>query len=515
MGTARLGTAASGLYRELSSSESLGSFSGAAGLLAALDTFPAFLEPKAARVPPSRRKALLKCAEEGAHGSSDVGLVRVDSGVMYADRTRRMSSTPAIKPGRFASYRNLLMDCGEFELSMVSSLEATSVQGPDNGPEKALDGLSTTRWAAALGKSAGSSITIHLRNTCMLSEFRFRQATPESGGHPGEWAAVVVLAFSDDSQKEFVVNATEEHGAEEQKFVFAPTAAEWVRVMISVSAGNRGAAITDVKLFGYDACNENLLVRQGEKIESALTAAMAGNAHANIWIAAGTYFESIQIMCPVTLVSLSSQPSIICSLDPVRPAVTCAVPGIYLHGLVLLQAGESLSTAGDTFTYDRFAPGLHGAHWKHEEIVTDDFGTYTAHASKPQDLGSGMGVWDRVKTKKTQDQGADERHRKLAKEFPSVLSDVVRYEEILATFEEEGADHIAELGQHSSELKAHKKKLKSAATESQTRVSADRRVFKEWLRKAGVPDSLAQVNKKAASQKAAPYLIYVGKILGR
>ena len=356
VGTGRLGTAASGLYREISCSEMLGSFSGAAGLLAALDTYPSFKEPRAARVPPSKRKALLESAKVSVQG-----LARVDSAAMYANRKRNTSSGPAITAGSFGSYRNLLVEMNEFEVSMVRKVEASSILQPDCGPEKAIDGRPDTRWASKT--SAGSYLTIHLHNTCLLNEFRFTQATPESGGKPGEWASVVSLTFSDDSEQEFVVNASEEEGLEEQVFELKLTAAEWVRVMIKASHGNRGAAITDLQLFGYDACNHNLLVRQGERIQAALTAVLAGGSTATIWIAPGTYFEALEVMSPVTLIALTAQPTIICSLDPLRAAISCTVPGVYLHGLALLQAGAELSTASDAFSYDRYAPGERDSGW--------------------------------------------------------------------------------------------------------------------------------------------------------
>jgi len=403
--TGRLGTAASGLYREISSSQALNSHAGAAGLLHALDTFPSFKEPRAARLPPSKRKALLQGAKQGATAAFDESVTRVGSAASFGSRAiRRVASGVAIKPGEFGSFRNLLLDWGEYEPSMVSRLEASSVLEPECGPEKAIDGLPNTRWAS--NDAAGSSITIHLKNTCLFSEFRFRQATPESGGRPGEWASVVSLFFSDDSEQEFVVNATEEAGLELQSFTFKPTAAEWVRVMVKASHGNRGAAFTDVQLLGYDACNENLLVRHGEKVQAALTAVQAGGVIATVWVAAGTYFESLEIMCPVTVVALTTQPSIICSLDPTRPAITCSVPGVYLHGLAVLQAGDALSSAADSFRYDRHAPGVQGAHWTNVETIRDDFGSYEGFSSHPRDPGRQMGVWDRVKTTKAQGQGS-------------------------------------------------------------------------------------------------------------
>jgi hypothetical protein len=94
----RLGTAASGLYREISWSEALGSFSGAAGLLGALDSFPAFREPKAARIPPSKRRALLACAQQGGGGDKKAetahagGAAGLDSSAAFASRTRRPNS---------------------------------------------------------------------------------------------------------------------------------------------------------------------------------------------------------------------------------------------------------------------------------------------------------------------------------------------------------------------------------------------------------------------------------------
>ena len=89
----RLGTAASGLFREMSSCNVLGSQAGAAGLLRALDTFPAFNEPAAARIPPSKRTALLQGALQRAQGSSDYGIMRSDSdGGAHATRARRVAS---------------------------------------------------------------------------------------------------------------------------------------------------------------------------------------------------------------------------------------------------------------------------------------------------------------------------------------------------------------------------------------------------------------------------------------
>jgi len=492
----RLGTAASQLYRDLSSSEALSSHSGAAGLLSGLDTFPSFHEPRVARMPPSKRRALLQCAEQGINGAGSAekamdGILGVDSSAMYASRLRREGSSVPILSGEFASYHNLLLDFSEYEPTMVSRLEASTVLLPELGPEKAIDGLPDTRWAAC--DAAGSSITIHLTGTCVVNAFRFKQPTRASGGHVGEWASVISLFFSDDSEQEFVVNATEEGGEVQQVFEFPPIAADWVRVMIKASHGNRGAGLSDVQLFGYSAACTNLLVRQGEKVQLALLAAQVGLVNTTIWIAAGSYFESLEVMCPVTIMALSAKPSIICSLDQKRPALTCAVPGVYVHGLVLVQAGAVLSKAADSFTYDRLAPGLLGAHWTHPQIHTDNFGDYEGHGSLPRDQGSEMGVWDRVKTTISQDADADERHRRVAAEFPSVLADVVRYEEILAAFEEKGAAHIRELKDHSSELKAHKRELKKAAGESEARVDGDRRLHKELLRQQGHKDRLAQV----------------------
>ena len=495
--TGRLGTAASGLYREISSSQVLNSHAGAAGLLQALDAFPAFKEPRAARLPPSKRKALLDGASLGAVAAVNESVTRAGSTALFASRAiRRVASGAAIKPGEFGSFRNLLSDWGDYEPSMVSRVEASSFLEPDCGPEKAIDGLPNTRWASR--EAAGSSITIHMKNTCLFSEFHFRQATPESGGRPGEWASVVSLFFSDDSEQEFVVNATEESGTELQSFSFEPTAADWVRVMVKASHGNRGAAFTDVQLCGYDACNMNLLVRQGERVQAALTAVQAGGVAATIWVASGTFYESLEIMCPVTILALSAQPSIICSLDPTRPAITSSVPGVYLHGLVILQAGAELSSASESFHYDRYAPGVHGAHWTNEETVRDDFGTYQGFSSQPQDPGRQMGVWDRVKTKKSLEQGADERHRKMAANFPAVLADVVRYEEILAKFEEDGADEIAELRAQSSELKLHKQELKKAAAEAKTRVKNERKEYNDQFRKCGDRAHLVQIGMQVA-----------------
>ena len=495
----RLGTAASGLYREMSSSEVLGSEWGAAGLLRALDTFPAFNEPAAARVPPSKRKALLQAALQGAQGSADHGLMRVDSSAMYASRVRRMASGPTVSGTQFASFRNVLVD-SEYEKSAIRGAEASSVLNDQCGPEKAFDGDPTSRWAAGR-ESAGAYILIKFESTVLLSQMRFQQATPESGGSMGEWASVVSLCFSDQSEQEFVVNASEERGAGEQVFAFPNTACEWVRVTIKASAGNRGAAITDLQLWGYHAGNSNLLVRQGEKLQTALMAVQASGLHGTVWIAAGTYFECLEIMCPVTLAALSTQPTTICSLDPARAALTCGVPGVYVHGVALLQAGAAVSTAGDEFTYDRLAPGLLGAHWKHQETVTDDLGSFQAYATRPQDEGSGMSVWDRVKTVKVQDHTADERHRHVAAQFPGVLAHVVRYEEILASFEENGADRVVELDSLKKELKLHKLALKKDADQAKARVSADRQIFREECRRRGDRDLLNKVTMEVEMLK--------------
>jgi hypothetical protein len=86
----------------------------------------------------------------------------------------------------------------------------------------------------------------------------------------------------------------------------------------------------------------------------------------------------------------------------------------------------------------------------------------------------------------------DERQRRLAADFPAVLADVVRYEEILARFEESGADHIAELRQQSSELKLHKAELKNAAQEARKRVADDRRSYHDELRTDGAKAHLTQ-----------------------
>ena len=58
--------------------------------------------------------------------------------------TRRVHSSGSVKPGDFGSYRNLLADSDEFELSMVSRVEASSVLNDTCGPEMALDGRSDT-----------------------------------------------------------------------------------------------------------------------------------------------------------------------------------------------------------------------------------------------------------------------------------------------------------------------------------------------------------------------------------
>jgi hypothetical protein len=50
--------------------------------------------------------------------------------------------------------------------------------------------------------------------------------------------------------------------SDEQRFAVAATAAEWVRVTITASHGNRGASIADLQLLGYDATSTNLLVKQ-------------------------------------------------------------------------------------------------------------------------------------------------------------------------------------------------------------------------------------------------------------
>jgi len=501
----RLGTAASGLFREMSSCNVLGSQAGAAGLLRALDTFPAFNEPAAARIPPSKRTALLQGALQRAQGSSDYGIMRSDSdGGAHATRARRVASgatTPLERNRRnllgsqFASYRNVLVDSGEYEKSSVASVEASSVLKDECGPEKAFDGDPTTRWAARTKDAAGAYIIIRFKGTVLLNQMRFKQSTTESGGTLGEWASVVSLMFSDKSEQELVVNSSEEHGEEEQVFLFPNTACEWVQVLIKASAGNRGAAITDLQLWGYEAGNTNLLVRQGEKLQTAIMAVQASGEHTNstIWIAAGTYLENLEVMCPVTLVALSTQPTTICSLDPARAALTCGVPGVYVHGLALLQAGSVLSTAGDAFTYDRLAPGLLGAHWQHEETVTDGFGSFQAYVSRPQDEGSSMSVWDRVKTVKVRDMGAEERLRQVAEQFPGVLADVVRYEEILASFEESGADRVTDLKHHSSELKIYKLALKKDEAEAQSRISQDRAAFREECRKRGDRDLLGKV----------------------
>ncbi len=110
----RLGTAASGLYREISWSEALGSFSGAAGLLGALDSFPAFREPKAARIPPSKRRALLACAQQRGGGGSETetahagGAAGLDSSAAFASRTRRPNSVSNTQDHAFANLLALL-----------------------------------------------------------------------------------------------------------------------------------------------------------------------------------------------------------------------------------------------------------------------------------------------------------------------------------------------------------------------------------------------------------------------
>jgi hypothetical protein len=108
----RLGTAASGLYREISWSEALGSFSGAAGLLGALDSFPAFREPKAARLPPSKRRALLACAQQRGGGGAETepahagGAAGLDSSAAFAfaSRTRRPNSVSNTQDHAFANF---------------------------------------------------------------------------------------------------------------------------------------------------------------------------------------------------------------------------------------------------------------------------------------------------------------------------------------------------------------------------------------------------------------------------
>ena len=261
VGAGRLGTAASGLYREMSSSQALGSFAGAAGLLMALDTFPTFNEPRAARLPPSKRQVLLRAASCDAQqriehlqsqatppadsplhtraasvrgssaGSSQQRVMLEELHAASCDMVttvmqelvadlpsnasstrstprqqpsgasgplprpagrrvtrdsrlslnRRVHSSGSVKPGYFGSYRNLLADSDEFELSMVSRVEASSVLNDACGPEKALDGRSDTRWASD-HQAAGAYLVIHLKNTCLLSLLKIRQATTTSGG---------------------------------------------------------------------------------------------------------------------------------------------------------------------------------------------------------------------------------------------------------------------------------------------------------------------------------------------
>ena len=303
-----------------------------------------------------------------------------------------------------------------------------------------------------------------------------------------EWASVVQLVFSDDSHEEFVLDTSPETAEDEQVFEFRPRACEWVRISVNASHGNRGAAFTDIRLFGYDTCNESLLVRPGEKIQAALTAVMAGGlpSGATVWIAQGTYYENLEIMCPVTLVALSPQPPIICSLDDTKPAITCGVPGIYLHGLALLQASWQLSSACDGFAHDRLAPGTMGAHWSHEATIKDHFGEYTGFVSQPQDTGTSMGAWERIKTiVEPPEEGLEEKLRELATQFPVVLADVVRYEEILAAFEEGGQDTLDQLRLDSTDLKLHKQELKKEEVAVMARVAEDRRAFHDMLKLRG------------------------------